>query len=452
MFLFRLREKIKHENVESCYNELLKHERFSRNDIERWQNERLYELLQYILEHNPFYSKYIKNLGMDFNSKQFTTEQLLSLFPVIDKNFIREHFEEWLSSHIKYGSVQLCSTSGSSGKPFRFYQTPIAGDYKMASKYRLYKRFGINIDDLQLCYGTGYNSDIKSIAQKLKVKINQRYILRRYFVDVSQNGGNVDYSREIKRINKLRIKSIWGYPSTIYEIAKYSIDAGEKICNRYLRFVILSGEGHTMEMLTLIKIAFGENISIIDEYNSVESFIAGNCKSGKMHLNEDVSIFEVLHADGTISNTGAGELIITNLFSYDFPYIRYRNGDIVNISDEMCDCKSGFRVLKSVDGRSACFIFNGDKRIPHATCTHMIPHSEYRDLVSKFQFIQIRKEEVIVKIVPTQTNVNFSGLELMLRKLFCNINVKFEYVNDIPKEKSGKFNDVINLSTISHDK
>lgn len=444
MFWFRLRERLKNEHVEECYKKLLFNEMLTREELLKWQKDHLYMLIRYIAVNNPFYSRYIQEHRIDVLNEDRNIASILSEFPITDKLFIKQHYNQWLSNHLSYDQIPLCSTSGSSGVPFRFFQSGIGGDYKTASKYRLYNRFGVKISDLQLCYGTGYNSDIVSFIQHLKINLNQRLVNKRIFVDVSQNGGILNYQEEINRINRLRIRSVWGYTSTIVEISKYAIDNHLTICNNNLKAIILSGEGHDDRAIEIIKKAFGPRVKIVDEYNSVECFLGGNCHCGKMHLNEDTTIFEVLRHDGTISSVGEGELLVTNLFNYDFPFIRYKNGDIVCISEKKCDCNLPFRIVESIEGRSACVIYNGNNIISHATCTHLIPHSEYKDKVLKFQFVQNMIDQVIVKIVPIDQGIDFSGLEELLRSFFSNIKVHIEFVNDIPKEKSGKYKDVIN--------
>lgn len=441
MIFFRLREMLKGEQVEKLYQQLLQNESFSKDQILKWQKTHLSELLTYISNNNPFYSKYIFDNKININEPIDSIGELLSCFPVINKQFIKRFHNEWLSKHLSYTNLNLSSTSGSSGIPFKFYQTKLAADYKTASKFRLYKRHNIKISDKQLCYGTGFNSDIKSKMQRLKVEFNNRYVNNRYFIDVSSlNSSSI--KEEIDRINSLPIRSVWGYPSTLYEIANYSLYKKYPIYNKNLKAVIYSGEGHDSYMDSVVRDAF--NVKTIDEYNSLEGFIAGSCKVDKLHLNEDTAIFEVLMEDGSINEYGYGELLITSLFSKDFPFIRYKNGDLVSISRDSCICGSCFKVLDYIEGRSSCFIYNGDVKVPHATCSHYLAHSDYRSKVEKFQIEQKKRNNVVVKIVLTDKLYDCTGLENLYRNLFNKIEVEFLYVNDIPKDKSGKYKDVIN--------
>lgn len=442
MLIFRLREKIKHEHVEDCLRQLLLNEKLTKEELLAWQISHLKDLLVYLSEHNPYYARCIKEQHIEINANYSTTGEMLSGFPVIDKSVIREHWNEWLTDELKYEQISLKSTSGSTGIPFRFYSSQIADDYKTASKYRLYHRFGINIDDKQLCFGASFNQGT-SRFQKIKADLNNRFVNKRYFCDTSH------FTKEtilevIRSINNLPIKSVWGYPSAIFEVAKYALDNDIKIDNKRLKAIFYSGESHDEYMNQVISQAFGKKVAIVDEFNSLEGFIAGTFKDGLLHLNDDTAIFEVLKPDGSISSHGKGELLVTSLFNKAFPFIRYKNGDVVEISESDGEIGVPFRILKSADGRSTSFIYNGNAKVPHTMCSHYLPHSNFKHQVKKFQIVQNEKESVLVKIVAyDEKSLDKQGLEQMYRELFDQINVRFEYLDDIPREKSGKFRDVI---------
>lgn len=441
MIIFRLREFFKKEHVETSLKQLIKNEIFSKEQLAEWQLSKLKDLLRYLKKNNRYFSNYIKDNSIDLDRGYKSPYELLSFFSVTDKNIINKNFDDWLSSPLSYKDIYLSSTSGSSGIPFKFYQSQEASDYKKASKYRLYNRFGIKISDYQICLGSGYNSEASKLS-KIKVLINDRLVNHKFLFDVS-NLTEESIVKCIKLINKIKAPTtVWGYTSALLEIANYSIDNEMPINNKNLKAVIYSGEAHNEFQDTIIKKAF--NVTTIDEYNSVEGFIAGQCINNQMHLNEDVSIFEVLKSDGTISPYGKGELLITNLFNKDFPFIRYKNGDVVELTESQCPCNSCYKVLAHLDGRSSNYIINGNVKVPHAVCTHYIPHSEYRKQVKKFQIIQNEINKVVIKIVLVDKDADCYGLETLLKNLFNNLDVSFQYVEDIPCEKSGKFKDVIN--------
>ena len=68
-----------------------------------------------------------------------------------------------------------------------------------------------------------------------------------------------------------------------------------------------------------------------------------------VHVNEDEFIAEVVDADGALLPDGCrGELVLTNLGRVGSPVIRYRTGDLVESSRELCAC-----------GRTSLFLVGG---------------------------------------------------------------------------------------------
>ena len=77
-------------------------------------------------------------------------------------------------------------------------------------------------------------------------------------------------------------------------------------------------------------------------------------QTGAIHLNEAEFIFEVIDPAGKPAGEGEqGELVITNLGRAAMPVLRYRTGDVVNLTTEPCACGRSFaRIKGGVLGRA----------------------------------------------------------------------------------------------------
>jgi len=78
-------------------------------------------------------------------------------------------------------------------------------------------------------------------------------------------------------------------------------------------------------------------------------------QSGAIHLNEAEFIFEVIDPQSgeTIREGERGELVITNLGRAGMPVLRYRTGDLVELTTEPCACGRRFaRIKGGVVGRA----------------------------------------------------------------------------------------------------
>jgi len=432
--LLYLREVIKRERVSHHLKILKLSEKLSVNDLQKLQIKKLVELLDYLKVYNPFYSKYFKDNKLSFDEYVIESPySILSHFPVTDKAFIKEHFEEWLNTNIDYSKVAVQYTSGSTGTPFKFYSTTMYNDIKIACKSRFLNWHGVKRGEKQFCY-LGMQTH-KSVVFEIKKYLNNKFIWNQKRVDSTK----LNCAKEINDINRQKPVTIYGYPSTIAEIAKYSIAKEYPISNNKLKMIIFSGESHTTKMKELSHSVFCTEP--LDEYCTMEGFIAGTCEFHALHLNEDTLIAEVLHENGLITEIGKGELLVTYLYSYDFPFIRYRTGDIVEIIKETCQCGRNFKLLKSVDGRESFFIYNGHDKI--FIGSSFIP-AQYIPSIIGFQLIQDDLSKVVLKLNVIDKSLDFTAFEEYIRRLFDKLNVFFEYVDTLPREKSGKVKYVMN--------
>ena len=83
-------------------------------------------------------------------------------------------------------------------------------------------------------------------------------------------------------------------------------------------------------------------------------FFSANCSLDRgIHIFEDLAILEVVDEhnrrvpDGELGH----KILITNLFSYTQPLIRYEITDMLRMSKEPCPCGRPFRLIEHIEGR-----------------------------------------------------------------------------------------------------
>ena len=59
------------------------------------------------------------------------------------------------------------------------------------------------------------------------------------------------------------------------------------------------------------------------------------------------------------------EIVVTHLATGDFPFIRYRTGDVGVLSDRDCACGRGLPVLGEIQGRTTDFVVARDGTVMH---------------------------------------------------------------------------------------
>lgn len=98
---------------------------------------------------------------------------------------------------------------------------------------------------------------------------------------------------------------------------------------------------------TIIERAFAQTVHQV--YQATEGFIAATCRHGVLHLNEDGLIVEKRWLD---KPSGRFVPILTDLYRFTQPVVRYELNDVLIARRTPCPCGSVFQALDSVEGRT----------------------------------------------------------------------------------------------------
>ena len=147
----------------------------------------------------------------------------------------------------------------------------------------------------------------------------------------------------------------------------------------------------------------------------------------------------------TIRDEGMGELLITNLTNYSMPLIRYKIGDVAVIQKDMEKQKGSFATITQLIGRTNSYLKKKDGAMIHGEfVTHLFYNKKW---VENFQVIQKDYENIQFKIVLSRgCKADEKEISIMisdLKKVYGDCNIEIQYVENIPKLKSGKYQFVI---------
>ena len=169
------------------------------------------------------------------------------------------------------------------------------------------------------------------------------------------------------------------------------------------------------------------------------------CQEGSLHIHPLTGIFEVV--DENMQPSTEGEILVTSFTTEGTPLIRYRIGDRITLAPKEynCACGSVFPVVKAIEGRSTDYILSPS----HGKVNLGNISNSTKDVkgVISFQIIQEELHKVEVLIV---ANKDFDKKQQ--EKLYTALSERFgtsmsicmKIVDNIPKEKSGKFRFVKN--------
>ena len=98
---------------------------------------------------------------------------------------------------------------------------------------------------------------------------------------------------------------------------------------------------------TIIERVFAQRVHQV--YQATEGFIAATCCHGVLHLNEDTMIVEKRWLD---EGSGRFVPILTDLYRFTQPVVRYALNDVLIARRTPCPCGSVFQALDAIEGRT----------------------------------------------------------------------------------------------------
>ena len=141
--------------------------------------------------------------------------------------------------------------------------------------------------------------------------------------------------------------------------------------------------------------------------------------------------------------------MVTHLATSEFPFVRYRTGDVGTIAAESCSCGRSLPLLESIEGRSTDFVMAADGTMMHGLALIYI----LRDIngITAFKIVQESLSLTTVQVVwqqgelPAEIHQQISsGLQARLGQ---SVEINVQQCDEIKPEKSGKYRYVISKVT-----
>ena len=414
-------------------------EKFKKNEnlpfkkLLKIQKKEFKKLVNHSVQNSIFYNEKYKNIKID---QEFSLERISEL-PIIDKEMLRENISNVYT--IDKSKATKFVTGGTTGKSLEVLATYF--DNQMG--YALLDNFRAK-QDYKLGEKTAWFSG-KNIISNRDVKKNRfwktdfLYKVRYYSTfHIKQTYLN----NYLDNLKQFKPKFIVGFPSSIYEIAKYGLNNNVKFPKGIVRAVFPTAENVTKEIRDVIESFFSARI--YDQYASSEGApCIFECHNKNLHIEMQHGVFECL--DDNNKPAISGRLVVTSFTTYGTPLIRYDIGDGIALSERNCDCGNNNPLVDEIYGRENDFIYskeNGKINLGNiSNCLKGVNN------VVKFQIIQSVVEEINIKMIVDKRYTE-SDQKIFIKnfrdRLGNKINIKINIVNDIKSEKSGKFRMVKN--------
>lgn len=333
--------------------QLRKHERWTRSQLENYQATALRELRNYAYERSPFYQQFHKGL----------MDRPLAELPVLTKAMLMENFNDLATDRslqlenirrfAEEGEVgqrfqdryYVNATSGSSGHPGFFLFDETEWTFVLASFARGQEWSGVRINltrQQRMATVASISPWHMSSQVAATVKSWWRPSLR---IPASQS-----ISKTVEQLNEWQPEVLISYASMAGALAEEQLVGRLQI---HPKVVYVASEVLTTQTKQRVKEAWGDEP--YNQYAATETagIASEHLSCRHMHFYEDLVITEVV--DEQYRPVAAGEygarILVTTLFSRTQPLIRYELNDSVRVSADEHPCALPFKVLESVQGR-----------------------------------------------------------------------------------------------------
>lgn len=373
----------------------------------------LNSILSYAVENTEFYRK-----QKDFRSLQD--------FPLVNKEILKEHYDEiFVSAFQGRSDNKEKRTSGTTGTPFTIYWDH-RKHCRMIADVKYFAEMGGAVSHERIvCLIVTEKGDRKPL--ELQERDNVYNVYCGYFDDAS-------IEKILLEANSHKPKIIIGYGSMWKAIANYIYEGKAAALSWNVSSILSEAEaldGRSKEIL-----AEYFNCPVYSRYGNEENgVLAQEDESGLGHRFNTASYYiEILKLDKDepAEDGEIGRVVLTDLFNYAFPMIRYENGDLAvkNVIDD------GKIYLSSVLGRQIDMLYTTDGRAVN-WLAGVIFLKKYKD-IKQFQIVQESETEYTWVL----NTLNHSYEDIIIKEskeIFGdNAKIQIKYVDEIPRLQSGK--------------
>ncbi|HEY3382162.1 MAG TPA: hypothetical protein VGK32_10370 [Vicinamibacterales bacterium] len=399
------------------------------DELAALRDEKVRRLVAYASEAVPYYRELFGRCGI--RADRIRDCRALTGVPVLTKSVILENEGRLLAAPFR-SRVFPRKTGGSTGMTLHFTKDGSALAANDAVMYRCYAWYGIGIGDRQARFWGVPVTAAPRWREKVKDAIGNRIRISAF--DISDSSCRTTY----RRMLRFAPDYIYGYTTAIYGFSLTAKRLGFNLAALPLKAVICTAEKMYPHHRTLLEDSF--SCPVVDEYGSSENgVIAFQCARGRMHMMSDHLVIEFLGRDGKPVGPGElGTIVITDLSGYAMPLIRYEIGDMGRYSDESCGCGVSLPIMEIVEGRVEDFIRTESGTLIHAA---YLCYTLKDDAIREFKMRQKALNSFVIQIVrsPSFSEGTEARVERNVRSALGQaVDIKFDYVDRIEREASGK--------------
>ncbi|MCW5611008.1 MAG: phenylacetate--CoA ligase family protein [Rubrivivax sp.] len=433
--LFPVHEWLKGHDSVAVRERLERSQWLAPEELATLQLRRLRDFLQDIGLRVPYYRHLFAAIGFEPASVGGVGD--LARLPLLTKALIRRHGEELKA--LGHAPLSRYNTGGSSGEPLVFHIGKGRKSHDVAAKWRATRWWGVDIGDPEAVI---WGSPVEHGAQDRIRAWRDRLLRSELYPAFAMSPARLDDF--LLRLRRQRPRMLFGYPSALSHIARHAAERGVQLDDLGVQVAFVTSERLYDEQRESIARAFGCRVA--NGYGGRDAgFIAHECPAGGMHISAEDIVVETVLPDGRPTSHGeAGEIVVTHLGTADFPFVRYRTGDVGVLDHERCTCGRGLPMLRDLQGRTTDFVVAADGTVMHGLALIYV----VRDLagVRSFKITQYTRDRTQVDLVPEPAfdTAHVERIRQGFRqRLGSGVQVDVALVETIAPERSGKYRYVV---------
>lgn len=394
----------------------------------------LSRLLRHCRDMVPYYADLLA--GVSSAEIDTNPRGCLRNLPILTKELIRANFDRLQSKDNAQRRCEINTSGGSTGEPVRLIQDDEYRDASTAIQWLSHHQLGCppGAPHVRLW---GSERDLESGTKSGKSRFFNWLTNTTWMNAFAMSPERMREFLDI--LNRKRPRLVVAYAQSIYELARFA--EREQIQVNPQRAVLTSAG--TLYPFMREKIAQVFRCEVYNLYGSREvSDIAWELPGRKgLWVPPWANFVEIVDENGLAVPAGTeGNIVITCLTNLAMPLVRYRIGDrgALLAESEAPEC---IQMLSHVSGRTVDTFRRSDQTLVDGEYfTHLL---YFRPWVWKFQVVQKSYTEILFRVVSTNGKPSKDELhEIASRSRLAmgdNCNVDFEFCDDLPPLRSGKF-------------
>ncbi len=413
-------------------------ERAAMADRAAVQQQLLRRLLTHARASVPFYREQLA--GLDLEVVGPGTEAWSAL-PLLTRATLQARRADLAFEAVpkEVGTVSSGATSGSTGRPVRYLETELSGAASQAQTDRLMRWWTIDgAKTLCLFLAThqaaGGQEGDSSTGWRPGFPSGWSHEF-----DLL-----ADFDRQLEWLERRKPAYVLTRGSAAGALAGRALKTGRRLS--FERIMTVSTPV-TPDIRAACREAF--SCDIADAYGAKETgLLALACPDcGHYHLCDETNLVEVLRSDGSACAEGeTGRVVITTLYNYAMPLIRYEIGDYATVGPREASCGRALPTLTRIVGRyrNVFTLKDGRQIYPYVSPAKYQPFLSFLQM----QLVQTTTDHIEIRYVPDDpaAKADQPAIEALVRRYFDpSFSVSLKPVDAFPTGPAAKFEESISL-------